>query len=133
MDDTSATVNRYCSALATVLACACGDSVAPPPPVVDLEAAVALPIALVVEDSASVTVTASDAHGREIKGVTVEYESNDQEIVTVRANGSVSAHMIGETTITARVGDVTVQLPVVVHPKVIDVAAAFDLGYSLGM
>jgi hypothetical protein len=58
-----------------------------------------------------------DAQGRELAGRTITWTSGTPAVATVSANGAVTAHLEGETEITASVGAVSASFTIVVRAE----------------
>lgn len=72
---------------------------------------------LIVGESVQFIATVSDTDGRIIGDVSISWESSDNAVASVSADGLVTAHMNGTATLTALTERVTVQVKLIVGPR----------------
>lgn len=109
---------RLALALAAVLAAACDASSDPPADVARIEIGPAAVALIGAGDVRPIAAQAFDADGEPVE-VALEWRSSRESIVTVDANGQVTGHALGASSVTASIGDL-VTTPVFV--TVIEVA-----------
>jgi uncharacterized protein YjdB len=96
------------------------------------------PVRLELGQSTQLSIAAFDQAGDEVEATDVEWTSGNTSVTTVAADGMVQALAVGSTTVTARVGEVTEEVTVVVFTPInrIEVSpdpAELDLGTKVQM
>src|SRR6056297_3529554 len=76
------------------------------------------PVRLELGQSTQASVTSFDRAGEPIGDLEVQWSSGNTSIATVDQNGRVGAQSVGDTTLTAQVGEVSAQVAVVVYTGV---------------